>query len=330
MNPPKIRFAKRKSLADFTSENMPNQILCSCLRANTRIPDDSILDAFNEAYPICIEALANTKLANVRSDDFARMSANEPQSSLLRYCVAFFLLSFHEKAPELRRYLANLKDTLEERMPDIFKPILLNATSMAPMLPGTVFFNQLEYSIIEDQPILNDTKEYVKIKNLILDAARLPKADAETVLRFLRVTVADECGDWDTIIQIKLQEVLDRIEDSNTRSKYYIDKGQIRNFIKILKALYGVNIIVDEHGFYISNFSAFAIETCRFFNTELNTPPNNQLNEARDTDNYMDIIDKFYKAAEDDYAIGKALNKKGGKPTIKGHPQGSIQFDNQT
>ena len=326
MNTPKFRFVKRKSLADFTSENMPNQILCSCLKANTRIPDETILDAFNEAYPICIEVLADIRLHNARSDDFARLSANEPQSSLLRYCFVYFLLSFHEKAPELRRYLANLKDTLEERMPDIFKPILLNATSMAPMLPGTVFFDASEYTAIDEQPILNDTKEYVKIRNLIQEATRLPKAEAETVLHFLRVTVANECCDWDTIIQIKLNEVLTRLDDSNTRSKYYIADGQTRNFIKILKALFGVNIIVDEQGFYITNFSSFAIDTCRFFNTELKTPPHNHLNEARDTDNYMDIIDRFYKEAQDDYALGKALGKKGGKPTIKEHPQGSITF----
>ena len=37
---------------------------------------------------------------------------------------------------------------------------------------------------------------------------------------------------------------------------------------------------------------------------------------GEDDDNYMDIIDKFYKAAEDDYAIGKALNKKSLVPNM--------------
>ena len=317
---------KRKSLADFTSENMPNQILCSCLKANTSISDETILDAFNEAYPICIEVLANIRLHNVRSDDFARLSANEPQSALLRYCFVYFLLSFHEKASELRRYLANLKDALEDRMPEIFKPILLNATSMAPMLPGTVFFDASEYVAIDEQPALNDNRQYVKIQNLIQRGELLPKHDAEVVLEFLRATIAEESYDWDTIIKMKIEQVLNRPDDGLIRSKYYIRDGQIRNFVKILNALYAVRVVVEANGLLPSSFNTFAIDVCRFFNTELKTPPHNHLSEARDTDCYMEIFNKLYQAAEDDYNLGKALKTE--KPNVKEHQQSSLDFKN--
>lgn len=300
MSQPKFRFAKRKSLADFTSENMPNQILCSCLKANTHLTDDDILDAFNEAYPICIQTLADTSLSNTRSADFARLTMHEPQSSLLRYCLVFYLLSFHEKAPELRRYLANLKTTLEERIPEVFNPIMRSAASMAPMLPNTVFFNPSECAAIEDQPALNDTKDYVRISSLINRAKKRPKAESKAVLKVIRAAIADDCSDWNTILNLEMEQIDEMPDDDRPRSGFYIAKGQIRNFVKILKAIYEIHIIVNEKGFIISNFEDFAYEVCSFFNSDLNTPPDSQISEARETSCYMDVFNKLYKAATTD------------------------------
>ncbi len=136
----RFHFEKRKSVADFLSENLPNQFLYRCLKANTSLPEETILEAFNEAYTISIAVLAEPDIHTSRSASFPLMAQSASRSSILAHCFVFFLLSFHEKAADLRLYLGNLRNMLEKAIPEIFRPVLLSATSLAPLYPNSVTF----------------------------------------------------------------------------------------------------------------------------------------------------------------------------------------------
>jgi hypothetical protein len=41
MSHPRFHFEKRKSLADFLFENIPNQFLYHCLKTSTSFPDET-------------------------------------------------------------------------------------------------------------------------------------------------------------------------------------------------------------------------------------------------------------------------------------------------
>ncbi len=63
----RFQFAKRKSVSDFVSENLPNHFLYRCLKAHIDLPDETILEAFNEAYQTCINVLAESDIETARS-----------------------------------------------------------------------------------------------------------------------------------------------------------------------------------------------------------------------------------------------------------------------
>lgn len=113
-------FHSRRSIDDFLAENLPNCILYECLRKNTLLSDETILTAFNEAYQTCIGVLAEPEQQSSLSDSLGSYALNAPQSSLLRLCFTYYLLSFHKEAPNLYHYLTNLKKILEVRLPEVF------------------------------------------------------------------------------------------------------------------------------------------------------------------------------------------------------------------
>ena len=322
MSHPTFRFVKRKSLADFTSENMPNQILCSCLRANTRIPDETILDAFNEAYPICIEVLYDPSLHIARSESIPHFVASTSRTSLLSYCFVYFLLSFHEKADEIRPYLDNLKAALLSRMPDIFQPILKSATSTAPLLPGSVVFDVPLPEVMPEPASLNDDKQFIKIMSLINKAEKLPNHEATIVLNVLRSTIAEESGNWDVIIDLALKEVAQRPETPPFHSKYHIRDGQNTTVLKVMKPLFLLKVFEDEKGFVATNFDDFIYPVFEFFNTPLISTPSGLLSEAKKTNSFMDVYKKITEIAQAYYDKGNVLENTKGKPTIKDSSQG--------
>ena len=63
-----FHFKKRKSVADFLSENLPNQILYATVKQNTNLPEEAILDAFNDAYAICLDVTNSPEVSTARSD----------------------------------------------------------------------------------------------------------------------------------------------------------------------------------------------------------------------------------------------------------------------
>ena len=109
-------------MADFLAENMPNKILYATVKENTKIPDELILKAFNDAYIHCLDVLASPELHTRRSETYATMTDGITRSTLLCLAFSYFLLSFHQEASRLGRYLSNLKELLEKRLPDIFHP----------------------------------------------------------------------------------------------------------------------------------------------------------------------------------------------------------------
>ena len=294
MSQPRFHFEKRKSVADFLSENLPNQFLYRCLKANTSLPDETILAAFNEAYTICIDVLAEPDIHTSRSASFSELAGRASRSSVLAHCLVFFLLSFHEKAADLRRYLDNLKKMLEQSMPDIFRPVYLSATTLASLYPASVSFLPSSDAAISAQPALNDTKQYVKIRNLMLRAEKLPNYEAEVVLEAVRGAIADESGDWDTILSMEIKRISERPELKPGQSHYCIRDGQITNFVKVLRSLYDYRMILANKG-YASNFEEMAYAFCLFLNIQPKSSVYNLLYEGKKAkeEYYLQVFDKL-------------------------------------
>lgn len=316
----RFHFEKRKSVADFLSENLPNQFLYRCLKANTSLPEETILEAFNEAYTISIAVLAEPDIHTSRSASFPLMAQSASRSSILAHCFVFFLLSFHEKAADLRLYLGNLRNMLEKAIPEIFRPVLLSATSLAPLYPNSVTFQPSSAAAISAQPALNDSQQYVKIQSLMIHAELLPNYEAATVLRVIRATLADESGDWDKILEMAIERILERPEAKNLHSPYHIADRQITNFVKIVRAVFDLRMLKQENGLYVSNFEDFVNSLGDFFNTPIKTP-HGLLASAKQAKNYMDVFEKIYQYALDFYEKGDALENTGNKPTIKDRQQ---------
>lgn len=312
-------------MADFSSENMPNQILCSCLKANTNIPDELILDAFNEAYPICIDVLTHPELHIARSEDFTRIASNASRSSLLAYCFVYFLLSFTEKAEELQPYLSNLKELLLDRMPDIFKPIMLSASSIAPMLPGSVIFDLPQAAAMPEPQALNDTKQFVKIQTLMRKAAELPKDDHIKALKLIRSTVAEESGNWDQILSMAIDQAIERPDVDIPRSPYKISYRQLTSFVKLARVIYELKIFEKHDGGKLTNAEDFVTNLCSYFNTEI-ANVRSVLSSAKQTENFLDIFDQLRDKAVIYYSKGLDLDNHSGKPTINKRPS-NIEID---
>lgn len=329
MSQPRFHFEKRKSVADFLSENLPNQFLFRCLKANTSLPDETILAAFNEAYTICIDVLAEPDIHTSRSASFSEMASRASRSSVLAHCFVFFLLSFHEKAADLRRYLYNLRTMLEEAIPDIFHPVLMSVSALAPLYPASVSFLPSSAAAISAQPALNDTKQYVKIRNLMLRAEKLPNHDAEVVLQAVRGAIADESNDWDTILALEIKRISDRPERSPGQSIYHIRDGQITNVAKILRAVYDLRILLDDKGSYASNFEDMASAFFHFLNAQPKTSVYGILSEGKKAkeENYMAVFHNLTKHGQSFYYKDDAtenIMEPVSKPSVKHYSQGEF------
>lgn len=314
-------FRPRKSIDDFLAESLPNRILYECIRKNTLLSDETILTAFNEAYQTCIDVLAEPEQQSSLSDNLSSFALNAPLSSLLRLCFTYFLLSFHKEAPSLQHYLSNLKKLLEVRLPEVFQPLMSAASSVVPLFPDSITFTDAPC-----EPLLERSRDCVKIASLVKKAKELSKPDADILLKALQTVFAEEDSDWKELIRLAIEQNEIRMEPKRTNTIYQIRKGQNTTLIKILKALFDLRIILDDKGFYLSNFEAFAYDVCAFFNAKLKKTPHGTLYDARQTDCYTDVFDKLKELAEADYEKGKALDKSDKKPTVKEHPQGSISF----
>lgn len=184
-------------MADFLSENMPNKILYATVKENTKIPDELILKAFNDAYAHCLEVLSSPELHTRRSETYATMTDGITRSTLLCLAFSYFLLSFHQEALRLGLYLSNLKELLEKRLPDIFHPILI-ATSMASLIPGTSSFG---YPVADTfSSSVFEPRQFVSIQRVMDKAEELPKEECLIVLETLNDAVIEASGDWTRII----------------------------------------------------------------------------------------------------------------------------------
>lgn len=137
MSQSNFHFQRRKSVADFLSENLPNQILHATVKESSNLPDEDILNAFNDAYGICLEVIEAPDLNTARSETYETMTDGITYSTLVSLSFAYFLLSFHQDAPSLP---IQPQKTAEKRLPDFFHPIYIAATSMASLIPGSSSF----------------------------------------------------------------------------------------------------------------------------------------------------------------------------------------------
>lgn len=269
-------------MADFLSENSPNQFLYRCLKANTDLPEETILAALD--------------IHTSRSANFSALASRASRASLLAHCFVYFLLSFHEKAPELRDYLANLAEALEQAMLDIFTPIKMSAITLSPLYPATVTFKPSSAAAVEEQPALNESKQYVKIRNIILRAEQLPNHEATTVLETVRVAIADERSDWDTILAYEIEKVRNRPEPAYGQSRFRIRDKHLTGFLKVVRALADYKVFQDDKGL-VCTYENVASALCLFFNAHPKSV-HGVLSEAKKTQSYMEFF----------YAMPKTLN----------------------
>lgn len=313
-------------MADFLSENSPNQFLYRCLKANTDLPEETILAAFNEAYTICIDVLAAPDIHTSRSANFSTLASRASRASLLAHCFVYFLLSFHEKAPELRDYLANLAEALEQAMSDIFTPIKMSAITLSPLYPATVTFKPSSAAAVEEQPALNESKQYVKIRNIILRAEQLPNHEATTVLETVRVAIADERSDWDTILAYEIDKVRNRPEPAYGQSRFRIRDKHLTGFLKVVRALADYKVFQDDKGL-VCTYENVASALCLFFNAHPKSV-HGVLSEAKKTQSYMEFFYELEDVAEAFYKDKDGVDQP--KPTINNRSRNPKLFDDQT
>lgn len=301
-----FHFKKRKSVADFLSENLPNQILHATVKQNTNLPDEAILAAFNEAYAICLDVINSPEVSTARSDSYATMTDGIARSTLVSLAFAYFLLSFHQEATHLRRYLANLKDLLDKRLPDLFHPIYIAATSMSTLIPGTSSFG---YPIVNTSTYyIYDPRQFVSIQHVMRKAEERPKEEAIIVLDTLSAAVAEENGDWNRIFEYQIQRISKRPDPTIPSSPYRIREKRMTDFVKIMKACRKLSIFEEENGLYVRNFEKFVIAFGRFFNTEIKHP-DNLLSGAKDR-NFMKIFDELKTAGDQIFRKGDGLDEQ--------------------
>lgn len=306
MSSPRFRHQPRKSINDFLSENIPNQIIYKCLKDNVGLSDPTILDAFNNAYSICIEVIANPDLHTARSENFKNaFSIN--QDSLLANSIAFALLSFHEKAPILGRFLNNLKELLYRQFEDIFQPLLIATSALTPILKNSVSF--LPPSYVAETPIISPDKQYISIPKLMQGTKELPKSDAMTVLSFLRRNLLEAYGDWGEVLAMEMDRVSRLPESAPTISRYRIAKDHQTTFVKLLKIICQTHIFETTDGKHVSNFEDFIRDIASFLNTDIKNP-SSLLAASRRTENFMAIFDTIHDYALDYYTKEDALDQK--------------------
>lgn len=299
-------FQKRKSIADFLSENLPNQILYTTVKENFNLPDEVVLNAFNEAYAICLDVLDTPELHNARSETYKTMTDGITRSTLMNLTIVYFLLSFHQEEPRLRRYLSNLEDLLEKRFPDVFHPIQVAVTDMFSLIPGSSSFGSpVRRGLTFPSP---EHRLFVSIQNMILKAEERPNDEALIVLHTLHETILEETCDWDVIMKNEINRISHREEFLIPHSKYRIGERHITDFVKVMRAGCELRIFEEEDGLYVHNFEKFVIAFGRFFNAEINYP--NQLLSDAKTKGFLKIFDKLKTAAENVLPKGDSVKEQ--------------------
>lgn len=301
-----LHFQKRKSLDDFLSESLPNQILLATVKENTNLPDETILDAFNEAYEISLEVLDAPEVHIARSESFESMTDGIARSTLVSLCFVYFLLSFHREALRLHCYLLNLKNLLDKRVLDVFHPIYIASTSMSSLIPGSCSFGQPSLQNFASQ--FYNPRQFVSIRHVMHKAEELSNEKAVIVLQTLLAAVTEESGDWTQILGFEIQRILSRPEPSRLCSPYRIGKGHITDFVKIMRAGFELHIFEIENGLYVSNFENFIISLGHFFNTEIKYPCN--LLSSAKSNGFLKIFDNLKIAAEHVLTKGDSLEEQ--------------------
>ena len=314
-----IRFRPRKSIDEFLSESLINRIFYECLNKTAKIPDDTILTAFNKAYQTSVNVLAEPERQTLLSYDLKRLAANAPRSSLLGLCLTYLMLSFHEEAPCLGQYLANLKEALETHQPEVFHSLTEAASLLAP-----------EAVTLNDIPCETRPDDSVKIYMLIRRALELPKNDADILLNNLLIVINETEQNWKELLKVAILFNKDRLEP--THSIYHIREGQLTNFLKILRALFDLHIILDDKGRYAPSFEALANAFCEFLNTHPSSI-HSSLHEGKrvDEETFMDVFNRLRKQGRAFY-YGKDLpnapkdTDETVKHTFQESPQTSLPF----
>lgn len=319
MSHPRFHFERRKSLTDFLSENIPNQFLYHCLKASTSFPDETILEAFNEAYQKCIDVLASPDTENARSAALPEMGRSAPRSSLLYYCIVYYLLSFHEEAANLRPLLFNLDAMLDAQMPDVFKPLKDSVEHLVPLLLGHVSFHESPVSAMPPPAPINDSDQYVKIPTLMYYAEKLSNHDAKVVLEAAQYAAAYDKGDWEKILEMDLARISLRPEAGVILSPYTIVNRQLTNFIKLLSMIYELSIFKTIDGSKMPSSEDFVIEVSSYFNADASNV-RSLLSSAKRTENFLDVFDELRNHAEAYYYKGIA-DEPPSKPSINKSPQ---------
>lgn len=319
MSHPRFHFERRKSLTDFLSENIPNQFLYHCLKASTSFPDETILEAFNEAYQKCIDVLASPDTENARSAALPEMGRSAPRSSLLYYCIVYYLLSFHEEAANLRPLLFNMDAMLDAQMPDVFKPLKDSVEHLVPLLLGHVSFHESPVSAMPPPAPINDSDQYVKIPTLMYYAEKLSNHDAKVVLEAAQYAAAYDKGDWEKILEMDLARISLRPEAGVILSPYTIVNRQLTNFIKLLSMIYELSIFKTIDGSKMPSSEDFVIEVSSYFNADASNV-RSLLSSAKRTENFLDVFDELRNHAEAYYYKGIA-DEPHSKPSINKSPQ---------
>jgi hypothetical protein len=309
----RFHFVKRKSLAAFLSENLPNYFLYRCLKANTNLPDETILEVFNEAYQYCIDVLAEPDIRNARSASLPAMGASAPRSSLLRYCFVYYLLSFHEEAANLRPLLFNMRTMLEMYLPEIISPLSDSVHRLAEMFTGTISFDEKPSKPLPRPGNSLISDQYIKIPTLIILAERLPPSETRIVLDVVKQAAAFDKGDWTEILKDLSERCAVRKEPKVLKavhSKFIIDEEEKTTFVKIMKALFDLHIIKNLDGSYTGDFGTFIHDQGELLNTDL-VQPYSKLSKAKSTKIYMKTFAKLCIAAKR-FQV-KGLGTKGSK-----------------
>ncbi len=327
----RFHFVKRKSLAAFLSENLPNHFLYRCLKANTNLPDETILEAFNEAYQYCIDVLAEPDIRNARSASLPTMGASAPRSSLLRYCFVYYLLSFHEEAALLRPFLSNVRAMLEAQLPELSFHLIEDADKLSQEFPSTISFDEHPYLPLPQSDNSLADSRYVKIPTLILLAERLPPDDAKLVLDIISAAIAFEKSDWHTILEMAKEHTFLRSETVLYTSRFHLRDGQTSRFIKILRTMWLLNIFLDEKNQYAGKFEDLAYSFCCFLNTQQTSTISNLLYEGRQVkeETYLKDFDTMKKNAREYFFKGDDPKDKAVKSTktdAKEYSQGELKM----
>lgn len=281
-------FNKSETLNDFIFENAHNQIIFGCLKKNTELSDETILNGFKEAYRIGSEVVTDVSLYTFRSKSFLDMASRFSQEALLAHSICYALLSFHSESPRLGQYLANIKPALEFYCNDIFQPILLTTVSLAPILPGSVTFPPRDMVIPASATRPKDEELHIPVSVIFTQAKKLPKNEATVVLNLLMRIIADSKHDWQEIIRLEIDHQ-NAIPDTQFQSKYKIAEGQTTNFCKVIKAMYQARMFTTIDSFIPTNQESLTKDFAAFLNTEIRKP-SSLLSQSKNSNNFLDIF----------------------------------------